>query len=266
MVCPDDVARFSEVCREVLAFERATPGAEGVGIGRYNEKKMHAALKRFVCAREECYEIDMGQRYVADILCDGEIYEIQTGSLYPLTKKIAYYLDHTYCHVTVVHPLARRKKVIWIDPSTGATTAPSRYSYAEGLRDALAETVYISEAIATGRVGIWFLFLEEEEYRFLDGYGRDKKRGSSRFERVPVALIDELALSRPEDYAEFLTDEVPRGRDFTAAEFARAMKIRGTRDLYRCLIALVNIGVLEKGEKQGRSGTWHIKLTKKNDE
>ena len=256
MVSADDIRRFSDVCREILGFQMATPGSDGVGIGQYNEKKLHAALKRFVCAREECYEVDMGQRYVADILCDGEIYEIQTGSLYPLTDKIRYYIDHTDCHVTVVHPVARRKKVIWIDPKTGETTAPARFSAAEGPCDALAELVYISEQIATGRVGVWFFFIEEEEYRFLNSRG--SKYRSRRFERVPLALLDEMALSDVSDYREFLTDEVPRGRDFTAAEFARAMKIRGSRDVYRCLIALTNIGVLEKGEKQGRSGTWHI--------
>lgn len=259
MVCADDIARFSVVCREVLGFERAVPGAEGVGIGRYNEKKMHAALKRFVCAREECYEADMGQRFVADILCDGEIYEIQTGSLYPLTKKIQYYLDHTEYHVTIVHPVAKRKKVIWIDPKSGDTTVPKRYSCAERESDALAELVYISEQMLSGRVGVWFLFIEEEEYRLLDGWSRDKKRGSNRYERVPVALLDEMAIAAPEDCREFLPDALTDGKDFSASEFAKAMKVRGTRDTYRCLIALSNLGILEPGEKRGRSRTWHVR-------
>lgn len=258
MVCREDTERFADVCRDALAFERATPGSDGIGIGQYNEKKMHAALKRFVCEREECYEVNMGKRYVADILCDGEIYEIQTASLYPLTQKLAYYIENTDCHITVVHPIAAKKRKIWINPETGETTAPTRTYRAEGRNDALAELVYISEQIATGRVGVWFLFIEEEEYRFLNGWSRDKKHGSERFERVPVALLDELAISAPQDCREFLPDALPRDCDFTAAEFGKALGIHSSRDVYRSLIALCNLGILAEGDKRGRARTWHV--------
>lgn len=257
MVCPDDKKRFSEVCREVLSLPYATPGDDGVGIGTYNEKRMHMALKRFVCPDPDCYEIAMGNRFVADVMVDGEIYEIQTGSLYPLTKKLRYYLETTNCHVTVVHPVPNKKHLIWIDTGTGEPRPRTNSPKHPGALETLPELIYISELIATGRVGVWLLLIEEEEYRYLDGWSKDKKRGSNRYERLPVDLIDEVALTSPEDYREFLPEGLPE--EFTASEFGKAVKKLRGRDVYLALGTLSNVGVIEEAGKRGRAKTFRIK-------
>ena len=47
------------------------------------------------------------------------IFEVQTGGFYPLRKKIEWYLSHTACHITVVHPLPAVRYLSWIDPTDG---------------------------------------------------------------------------------------------------------------------------------------------------
>ena len=255
MVCEEDKSRFAKICREIVNEPIPGAGAEGSGIGTYNEKRMHMALKRFVCEDPGCYEVDVGNRYIADVMCDGEIYEIQTGSLYPLKKKLQYYLDNTDCHVTVVHPVAHKKKVIWIDPATGEMKIPSRGStHRPGPAQMLPEIIYISEQIASGRVGVWLLMIEEEEYRWLNGWSKDKKRGSDRYERLPVELIDEAAFESPDDYAELIPDGLPE--NFTAAQFGKAVKGLAGRRLYMALGALVNLGVLQNAAPRGRAKTF----------
>lgn len=255
MLCRDDYERFARVCREITATPLPSDrGYEGE-IGTYNEKRMHMILKRFVCEDESNHEIGIGARYIADVLCDGEIYEIQTGSLFPLKRKLEYYVESTDHHVTVVHPVAVQKRKIWIDAENGEMH-PARRSRGR-VEDETGELVYISELIATGRVSVWLLLIGEEEYRFLDGWSRDKKRGSSRYERLPVEIFDEIALNAPEDYAVLVPDALPEC--FTAAEYARAAGQRMGRRVYMALAALTNIGVLENAPKRGRASVWRRK-------
>lgn len=256
MLCRDDHERFARVCREITATPLPSDRSYDGEIGTYNEKRMHMILKHFVCEDEDCHEIPIGARYIADILCDGEIYEIQTGSLFPLKKKLAYYVENTDYHVTVVHPVALEKRKIWIDADSGETH-PARKSRGRA-EDETSELVYISELIATGRVSVWLLLIGEEEYRFLDGWSRDKKRGSNRYERLPTEIFDEIALNFPEDYAALLPDTLPEC--FTAAEYAKAAGQRMGRRVYMALAALTNIGILENAPKRGRASVWKRKL------
>ena len=255
MICRDDKERFARICREITATPLPSDKSYDGEIGTYNEKRMHMILKHFVCEDKSTHEIAIGKRYIADILCDGEIYEIQTGSFFPLKKKLAYYLENTDHHVTVVHPVAVEKRKIWMDTESGEMR-PTRMSRGK-IEDELSELVYISELLASGRISVWFLLIGEEEYRFLNGWSRDKKRGSSRYERLPTDIFDEIALNSPEDYATLLPEGLPES--FTAAEYAKAAKQRNGRRVYMALAALTKIGVLENAPKRGRAAVWKRK-------
>lgn len=254
MISDFEREKFRAICREVL-LERTS--SEGGGIGTLNEKRMHIALKRFVCADETRYEADMGKRYVADIKLDEEIFEIQTGSLYPLKAKIEHYIETSDCHVTVVHPIPMRRFRIWIDPATGESQPRKRIPGISSIFAEAHELVYISEALATGRVAVWFLFIEEEEYRFLDGRGKDKKIHSSRFERLPVDLIDEAVFAEKQDFLALIPEGLPAA--FTTEEYRKAAKIPHSKHAYMALAALANIGIIEETEKKGRARAWRIK-------
>ncbi len=238
---------FSDICREVLCDPSFGRDGRGCGIGTYKEKRMHAALKRFICPDLSCHEVDMGERYVADALLGDDIYEIQTGSFFPLSKKLDYYMKNTDKRVTVVHPIAVKKKVIWIDPESGeARSSPARrdtralYKFAE-------ELIYLSEWLGDPRLRLELLLISEEEYRYLDGWSLNKKRGSHRYERLPVELDDRLILSCPDDFSVLLPPSL--GKSFTAAEYEKAVSLRRRR-LWRALNGLCRAGVLWKDERR----------------
>lgn len=254
MISDFEREKFRAICRDILTVRTA---AEGGGIGTLNEKRMHIALKRFVCSDESKYEADMGKRFVADIKLDEEIFEIQTGSLYPLKAKLEHYIETSDCHVTVVHPIPMRRFRIWIDPETGESQPRKRVPGVSNVFGEAHELVYISEALATGRVAVWFLFIEEEEYRFLDGRGKDKKRHSSRFERLPVDIIDEVVFAEPQDFLELIPEGLPES--FTVEEYRRAAKIIHDKHAYMAVAALQNLGVVEETEKKGRAKAWRVK-------
>ncbi len=274
-VSDGDRRRFADICRRITG---EAPGEAG-GIGVLREKRLHAAVKRYICPdvsyHEQTPPIRAGsdvkekageglkakkpkrkKKYVADLLCGDEIYEIQTGSLYPLREKLEWYIRFTDCHITVIHPVAVKKRVIWLDPESGEAKPSPRLSPRGRAEDILPDLVYISELVTTGRVTLRLLLIEAEEYRWLDGWGREGKRGSSRYELLPVELLEEVWLELPEDYRELLPDSLAAA-EFTAAEFAKVMKLR-SRKAYLALHALKNIGAVRACGTRGRAGVFEL--------
>lgn len=60
--------------------------------------------------------------------------------------------------------------------------------------------------------------IDMEEYRLLNGWSRDKKKGSDRFDRIPLTFVEEVRVDRREDYMQFIPYEIPE--EFTAKDFA----------------------------------------------
>lgn len=266
MIDKSEKLRFDSICRAVAA-----EGLEGSVIGTMSEKRMHKTLKRYICPDESFHEArikpsgeaffsgkESGRGgYIADICVDGDIFEIQTGGFYPLKDKIGFYLKNTDFTVTVVHPLIAEKWSIWVDPETGETTPRRRSPKKERPTDLLPELFWLVDYLANDRLRFCFPVIEAEEYRILDGYGRDKKKRATRYERMPVSLIDEIDIGGSD-----LQSLLPEGlaREFTAAEFNKATGLRGRRAYY-ALKLLCLVGIAEKGEKVGRSYVY--KLTSK---
>lgn len=241
-----DKLRFEVCVREELLAERK----DGKNIGTYKEKRLHRVLKKF-CEPDEAYhEIAIGS-YVADIMRGGEIIEVQTGSFYPMRAKLKYYLEQTDFSVTVVRPLPYIKWCIWLDPVSGEMTSRKRSPKKTLPRDVMRDWFYLSEFVGNERFKIRFLLLEEEEYRLLNGWSRDKKRGSERYERMPISLVGEDEYGKAEDYLAFLPDTL--GSSFTASEYMKASGLRSYGG-YSALNLLCRLGFLIKTkEKKGRS-------------
>ena len=255
-----DKKRFESICLSVAA-----EGLDAGGIGTMSEKRMHKALKRYICSDEGCHEVrikpdgsvsydenDKSGRggYIADIFDNGKIFEVQTGSFYPLRAKIKFYLDNTDFEVTVVHPIIDTKWSVWIDPETGDTTKRRRSPKKEDKYTLLSEIFWLSEHLDSPRLNFRGLFIEVEEYRLLDGWSKDKKRGSNRYERIPLAIIDDLTVSAREIGKSLLPEGLPE--EFTATDLGKITKLRGKK-LYGALKVLCAARTIEKGEKKGRS-------------
>ncbi len=184
------------------------------GIGTLGEKTLHAVLKYFYEPDPACHERKIGS-YFADVERDGNIVEIQTRQLYRLEKKIAAFLQKGY-RVTVVHPIPRHRWLYWIGED--GTLSPRRKSPKTGRPSAAApELAALHRLIGDPGLTFSILLLDVEDFRNLDGWSKDKKKGSTRFERMPVAYVDELTLRSPEDFRQILPEGLPS--PFTAAEF-----------------------------------------------
>ena len=224
-----------------------------MGIGTLAEKRLHAAIKRYVCPNEDFHEVGVaGTRFVSDVRIGDEIYEIQTGSFYPMKKKIAYYLEKTDCSITVVHPIPAIRWMSWVEPDT-MDISPRRKVAGKKAIDLLPELYCLSEHLQNPRLRFRILLLEVQDFRLLNGRSNDRKKGSSRYERIPLSLIDEIDLHTPDDFRRFLPPALPT--HFTVKAFSALTKLRG-RDAYSAVRALVALGLVDSAEPIGRSMGW----------
>lgn len=262
-VTPDIKLRFDRICSEEITECKKSADS----IGTYKEKRLHIALKRFACDDRTCYEKRIyeknavqdpdasangrSQSYIADVLVGNDIYEIQTGSLYPLKNKLEFYLNKTDHSITVIHPLAAVKWLSWIDPESGDITKRRKSPVSEDVRSIARDLYALSACIGNPRLSIVLPMIELEEFRNLNGWDSSRKRGSTRYDRFPVKMIDCVTINTPDDYREyFLPNGLPDS--FTAAQYSKNSGIRGIA-AYSALSALCVLGILEKCERSGRS-------------
>lgn len=232
------------------AIERVTRDG---GIGTLGEKILHAVIKQYIEPNPEKREVKVGQ-WVADVLNDEGITEIQTRSYEKLRKKLPDLLDTS--PVTVVLPLPHKKILYWVDPTTGERSEGRKSPKTGRPHDGLRELVKIRDFLGNPRLNVLILLIDIEEYRNLDGWGKGGKRGSSRKDRIPTGLVAEYLLERREDYAVFLP-ELPD--EFTLKEFLKASKLnqkRGTAGLY----ILRELDLVRQIGKRGRENLYQVCL------
>ena len=123
-----DIANFRKITLEVLEKSLSLDENEG-GIGTLGEKQMHAVIKKFICDDEAKHEITIQgsygyigssnetkrRKFVADVLDQNTIYEIQTGSFRPLADKIKWILDNTTYNIVIIHPIPEVLYVSYIN-------------------------------------------------------------------------------------------------------------------------------------------------------
>lgn len=235
----DGAERFRELCLD----SNIRCNRDGDSIGTYNEKRFHRIFKRFVTDREECFEVKLGG-YVADVVCDGEITEIQTGSLRPLSEKLCYYLSDTELSVTVVKPIIVNKRLLRADKLTGELIGEKCSPKHGRPTDILPELYYVAEHIGNERFCLRLALTEADEYRYSERV-RYRKTGAYDNELYPTALIGLIDVRTVGDVVALLPNSLSRASTFTAAEFSRATALRGRR-LSFALLTLIDLGILER--------------------
>ena len=246
-ICDNDIILFHQACREIINRERAS-----MGIGTLSEKTVHAVLKRFYEPDPEHQEIPV-ENFVADILRDGEIIEIQTRGFNKLRRKLDTFLK--YYPVTIVYPIPHIKWLSWIDEETGETSPKRKSPKTGNPYMAFIELYKIRPYLSNPNLHLKLALLDMEEYRLLNGWSRDKKKGSERYDRIPVKFAEEVCIDRREDYMQFVPYDLPE--QFTAKDFAKHAKIP-VRLAQTVLLILTDLEIVVRVGKQGKSYLYEV--------
>lgn len=239
------------------AFERAKEKIIGVdrqrlGIGTLSEKTVHAILKNYYQPDEDHQEIPI-DNFVADIYQDGEIIEIQTRQFDRLRRKLDAFLP--LYPVTVVYPIPRQRWLIWIDEETGEMTSKRKSPKRGSVYTAFRELYKIKSYLNHPNLRLHLVFMDMEEYRLLNGWSRDKKKGSSRYDRIPTQIVEEVEIHCPQDYMQFVPYDLEE--PFTVKQFAKAAHI-SPKEAGTVVHILAYLGILRQDGKQGRSFQYRI--------
>lgn len=207
----DSLALFEKACDYVKTIEKGA-----MGIGTLSEKTLHATLKYYYAPDPEYHEIKIGT-HVADICVDGEITEIQTRNLGALRPKLTEFLKEH--EVTVVHPMPHIKWISWIDMETGEVSKPRKSGKHGNIYNFVPELYKLKMFLQHPNLHFVVPLLDVLDTRYLNGYGKDKKKKSTREERIPQKLVAEYQFYNKEDFLILLPDTLPE--QFTSIDLAR---------------------------------------------
>ncbi len=221
--------------------------ARGRGIGTLGEKTLHAVLKRYFEPDTARHEVKLGS-YVADIVNETGIIEVQTRQFDKLRGKLEYFLAQQ--DVTVVYPIAATKWLLWVDPLTGEVTARRRSPKRGTPCEVFYELYKIKPLLTHPRLRLRLMLLNLEEYRYLNGWSQNKKRGSSRCDRIPIEPVGEVVIHCPADYALLLPEQLPAA--FTTKDFAKAARL-SPKASQAAVNVLCSVGSIVRVGKQDRS-------------
>lgn len=240
--------RFENISHEVMGRVK-----ESSGIGTLSEKTVHAVVKKFYEEDENYHEVKVG-RYFADICSiDKEsknymtdIVEIQTANFNKLRGKLDCFLENK--SVTIVYPIPYKKTLYWVDPTNGKVSQGRRSPKTGSPYHAFKEFYKIKNFLINPNLHIHIVLMNVDEYRFLDGWSADRKKGASRSDRIPMELYDIIRIDCIEDFGKLVPDieeEV-----FTFLEYRKAAKI--SDELAR--VALNVLTYTETVERVGKKG------------
>ncbi len=172
-------------------------------IGTLSEKGLHADLKDFLVQPGDKIECPV-DGFVADILRDDQLIEIQTQNFGAMRKKLTHLLG--YYPVHLVHPIAIERVLIWQD-SEGKEIKRRKSPKKGRPIDIFKELVYIRDMIMHPNLTFEILMTREEVIRRQDPK-RKRWRGWHVYDRRLVEVVDRIVLGSFRDFKNLLPEEL----------------------------------------------------------
>ena len=202
-----------------LAAARQNSVFDSGSIGTLSEKTLHSMLKYYLEPCDDFHEVAVGG-YVADILRDGCIIEIQTRAFDRLRGKLATFLkEHP---VTVVFPIAKARWYYVTDPESGEVSPKKKSPRRGSVYDAFKELYKIKMLLNSENLYFHFILLDVTEYRRTVKKSRRNHKGVELVERIPNAIEEEIFIDSKADFGKLIPKGLPT--PFTSKDFAKAIK------------------------------------------
>ena len=222
-------------------------------IGTKNETSLHRELKFLYSGYEGLMEVEIGG-YVADgINTQGEVIEIQTGSLGPIKNKVKKIAANN--KIRIIHPVIITKyiEVYNCDGKRQYRRKSPCHGFPHDIFNAL---VYAPDLPLVSNLIIELVLIDAVEKRVNDGKGSWRRKGISIKDRNLLELHEKISLKKPKDYMRFLPFK--KKESFTSSLLAERAGISKTL-AQKTLYVLLKIGLVERTGKQ--KNTWIYKIS-----
>ena len=186
-------------------------------INTYNEESLHAAVKHWYARDGGETEVRV-DGYIVDVVHDGRLIEIQTGSFASIKAKVTA-LAQTH-QVLLAYPVALES---WLVQPTPEEAQPvRRKSPKRGSVLALfSELVSFPGLVANPNFEIDVVFTREDILRHRDARRGWRRHGWVIDDRVLLEVVTTQRFRGPTDFSSLLPDEV--GDSFTTVDLARVL-------------------------------------------
>lgn len=229
-----------------MSDECQPPQQADNGISTYNEKHLHAALKRWYAQPGDRLEESV-DGYVVDLVRGDLLVEIQTRNFGAIRRKLIGLTDSH--RVRLVYPIAREKWIVKM-ARDGRTVAGRRKSPKRGRVEQLfQELVSLPQLLCNDRFSLEVLLIQEEEVR-RPRARRWRRKDWQTQERRLLRVLDRRLFGTPADLAALIPPEL--AEPFTTADLASAAAI--PRWLaQKMTYCLRQMGAVEVRGKQGNA-------------
>lgn len=221
-------------------------------IGMLAEKNVHSIIKHYLEQDKNYHEVKVGSFY-ADIKKENHIYEVQTRSFDKLRAKLDAFLEKY--DVTIVYPIDHKKWILWINKDTGLVEQKNLSKHTGNINHIFKELYKIKAYLNNPRLHLKILLIDLEETRILDGYSKDLKKGSSKLNKYPLDLFNEVDIYNLCDYRLFIPGDLPS--HFTSKDYAKLAKITKS-DAQIALNVLTYLDIVNRVGKDGKSYIYQV--------
>ncbi len=213
------------------------------------ETSLHRELKDVYADKGTQVEAPLG-RYRIDVVCDGELIEIQHGSLSAIRDKVRNLLrDH---RVLVVKPIVVRKRLVKQD-ARGGRVVSRRLSPKRGRDiDFFHELIYFTRVFPHRNLCVETPLVDVEEWRY-PGHGRRRWRRSTDHvveDQKLVARHRVVRFRSAGDLMQIIPDDLPG--PFHTAHLAESLNIQ-RRVAQRIVYCLRQTGAAQQVGKEGNA-------------
>jgi hypothetical protein len=190
------------------------------GIGTLNEFSLHAGLIKALSQAGDLLEADVGG-FLADILRDTDIIEVQTRNLSSLKKKIAAFAPEH--RMTIVHPVTQNKWIVRKN-ADGEIVSRRRSPKHGRIEEIFTELVRAWDLIDSPNVSLEIVFIDADEVWLDDGQGSWRRKYWSISERHLLKIHRSETFHHPRDFLILLPESLPA--QFTNKQLAAQLGIR----------------------------------------
>ena len=214
-------------------------------IGELREGPLHRALKDWLAAPGDAFEVKVDGYFIDLVRADGELVEVQTGGFSPLRAKLDALLDRH--RMRIVHPVPAQRSIVRVDAAgevLSRRASPLRPS-ATAIFDGL---VSFPTLLSHPHLTVEVLLCAEDHVR-APAPRRGRRYTRDPGERRLVEVLERVELRSPADLAALI---VLPDAPFTTRELAQAMgaPLGLAQKAAHCLRAL---SVLEPAGMRGRA-------------
>ncbi|MGV9103277.1 MAG: hypothetical protein ACOC3C_04070 [Candidatus Thorarchaeota archaeon] len=217
------------------------------GIGTLSETTLHAQLKEIYAGKTGQMEVPV-DGFVADVLKDERIVEIQTGNFSGIRNKLRRLIRNH--EVLLVYPVAAEKWIIKETNTFGEDIQRRKSPKHGGFEEVFYELVSMPHLINSSNFSIEVVLTEEEDIRRKSDDASWRIRGWKTVNRKLLKIIDKSLFEQPGDFLVFLPPSLDT--PFTNKELATATGYT-KRLAQKVTYCLRKMGVLKVPKKRGRA-------------